>query len=97
MNLCNKTLPKGYLLVVLNKSTDSLYLNDLGVGIAQLINHSTYFDFTQHKYSHLTCSDATQGHLADVLCPGNKIQVDSISHVENAGSNNKFGGRHSAW
>ena len=75
MNLCNKTLPKGYLLVVLNKSTDSLYLNDLGVGIAQLINHSTYFDFTQHKYSHLTCSDTSQGHLMDVSCPMGKNQT----------------------
>ena len=32
MNLCNKTLPKGYLLVVLNKSTSRLNFNDLGGG-----------------------------------------------------------------
>ena len=78
MNLCNKTLPKDYLLVVLNKSTDSLYLNDLGVGIARLINHSTYFDFTQHKYSHLTCSDATRRYLKDVLCPVGKVNCIKI-------------------
>ena len=67
MNLCNKTLPKDYLLVVLNKSTDSLYLNDLGVGIARLINHSTY--------SNTTCSDATRRYLKDVLCPVGKDQL----------------------
>ena len=67
----------------------------LGNGTARQIIHLTYFDFTQHKYSHITCSDAIQGHLMDVSCGQNTI--DSNSHVENVSSNNGFGGRHSAW
>ena len=103
MNLCNNALHEDYLLVVLNKSTDSLYLNDLGVGIARQTIHLTYFDpstslrtgAAQYKYLHTTCSDATRGHLMDVSC-GQKSN-DSKFHVENVGSNNRFGGRWKAW
>ena len=94
MNLCNKTLPKGYLLVVLNKSTSRLNFNDLGGDIARQTIHLTYFDFTQHKYSHLTCSDTSQGHLMDVSC-GQKSN-DSKFHVENIGPHNGFGGNKKA-
>ena len=71
------------------KQYNTLNTSYLGGGIAQQLIHTLFLQ--------TTCSDTSQGHLTDVLCPGNKIQVDSISHVENAGSNNKFGGRHSAW
>ena len=47
----------------------------LGNGTARQIIHLTYFDFTQHKYSHLTCSDATRGHLMDSLCPVDEDQL----------------------
>ena len=53
----------------------SAVLGRPGGGIVRLINHSTYFDFTQHKYSHLTCSDATRRYLKDVLCPVGKDQL----------------------
>ena len=56
-------------------SQNLLILNNLGGGIVRLINRSTYFDFTQHKYSHLTCSDATRGHLMDSLCPVDEDQL----------------------
>lgn len=55
MNLCNKTLPKDYLLAVLSKLTNSLNLNDLGRGIVRQINQKTY--------SHTSCSDTSQRHL----------------------------------
>ena len=76
---------------------NALNINCLMKNIARFLNSITYFDLAQHKYSYTTCSDAMRGHLMGSSCPGNKIQVDSISHVENAGSHNRFGGRHSAW
>ena len=66
----------------------------LGNGIARQIIRLTYFDFTQHKYSHLTCSDTSQGHLMDVSC-GQKSN-DSKFHVENIGPHNGFGGNKKA-
>ena len=47
----------------------------LGNGTARYIIHLTYSDFTQHKYSHLTCSDTSQGHLMDSSCPVGKDQL----------------------
>ena len=88
MNLCNKTLPKGYLLVVLNKSTSKLNFNDLGNGIARQTILLTYFDSTQHKYSHLTCSDHTKVSDGLVVSCGQKSN-DSKFHVESASLNNK--------
>ena len=42
-------------MISINKQCNTLNINSLvfflGGGIAQLINHSTYFDFAQHKYS----------------------------------------------
>lgn len=47
--------------------------------IGKQIIHETYFDFTQHKNSHLTCSDAIRGHLMDSLCPVGKDKLYQIS------------------
>lgn len=95
MNLCNKTLPKGYLLVVLNKSTSNLNFNDLGNGIARQTIHLTYFDSTQHKYFNLFRCHKKVPDGCVVSC-GQKSN-DSKFHVENDSSNNRFGSRHSAW
>lgn len=71
MNLCYNAVPEDYLPVVSNKSANDLILNNLGGGIANQINRGTYF--------HTTCSDATQGHLTDSLCPVGKIHLIHFS------------------
>ena len=48
---------------------NALNINCLMENIARFLNPTTYFYLVQYKYSHLTCSDATRGHLMDVLCP----------------------------
>ena len=69
------TEPMALRTVHSNKQCINLNSNDLGGGTARYTIHSTYFDFTQHKYSHLTCSDATRRYLKDVLCPVGKDQL----------------------
>ena len=90
------TEPVALRTVHSNKQCINLNSNDFrGGGTARYTIHSTYFDFTQHKYSHITCSDASRGHLMDVSC-GQKSN-DSKFYVENIGSHNGFGRIRTAW
>ena len=90
MNLCNKTLPKGYLLAVLSKLTNSLNLNDLDGGGYCAANKP----FNLPIYNLFRCH--TKVSEGCVVSCGQKSN-DSKFHVENVSSNNGFGGRHSAW
>ena len=68
------TKPLALQTVYSNKQCNALNINNLGGGTQPLI-HKICFDLAQHKYSHTTCSDATQGYLTDVLCPVGKDQL----------------------
>ena len=89
MNLCNKTLPKGYLLVVLSKLTNSLNLNDLGGWYCAANNPFNLLRLRSAQvftFNLFRCYTRASDGL--VVSCGQKSN-DSKFHVENASLNNK--------